>query len=120
MRRLTLTAQQYGSYVERLARGGDVVDPEDVGAGGERERVGCDGRAEPLADLAAGDRAEEALARRPDHDRAPELGELAEASQQLEVVLERLAEPNARIDGDPRLVDPGPNRDLDPLGQKRA
>src|SRR5690349_2252324 len=97
MRRLTLTEED-GGHIERLARRRDVVDPEDVGPGREREHVRRDRRAEPVAHLAAGDRPEEALARGPDHDRAAELGQLAEPPEQLEVVFERLAEADSRVD----------------------
>ena len=74
MRRLTLTrvdragrlapvapAEDRLGRVERLARFGDIVDAEDVSAGGERQHVRCNRAAEPLAEIAARDLAEEEL-----------------------------------------------------------
>src|SRR5262245_49506669 len=114
MRRLTLTrvdragrlapvapAEDRLGRVERLASFGDIVDTEDVGPGGERQHVRRNRAPEPLAELAAGDLAEEALSRGADHDRPAERRNLAEAAQQLEVVLDRLAEADPRIHPDP-------------------
>ena len=49
----------------------------------------------------------------------PELAQLAEPAEQLEVVLDGLAEADPRIEPDPLLGDPGRHRDLDPLGEER-
>ena len=49
----------------------------------------------------------------------PSVAQLAEPPQQLEVVLERLAEPDPRVDPDPLLGDPGGDGGVDPLGEER-
>ena len=51
---------------------------------------------------------EERLAARPDHERAAEVGQLVQPAQQLEVVLDRLAEADARVELDPLLLDARP------------
>ena len=55
----------------------------------------------------------------PTHERPPELAELAEPAQQLEVVLDGLAEADPGVEPDPLLGDPGRERELDPLGEER-
>ena len=55
---------------ERVARGGDVVHPEQPRAPLPRERAGGGGRAVARLDRLSGDGAEEPLARRADQDRA--------------------------------------------------
>ena len=70
------------------------------------------------SDRGAVDLADEALARGADHDRPAEVAQLAEPAQQLEVVLEGLAEPDPGIEPDPLLGDPGGHRRLDPLGEE--
>ena len=49
----------------------------------------------------------------------PSVAQLAEPAQQLEVVLDGLAEADPRVDPDPLLGDPGCDRELDPLGEER-
>src|SRR6476659_2621599 len=94
-------------YPGRLGGLGHVVDAQHAGAGREREdRVG-DGAADPLVRAGAVDLADEALARGADQDRPAEVAQLAEPAQQLEVVLERLAEADPRVDPDPLLGDAG-------------
>ena len=94
------------------------MHPERVGAVQEREHVRRDGPADPLVRLAPRDRADEPLARRADDDRPAEVAQLAEAAQELEVVLERLAEADARVDPDALLGDAGRDGALDPLGRE--
>ena len=104
--------------VDRLRHLGDVVDAQDVGALGGGEDGGGDRAAEPVVHLGAVDLADEALARGADDQRPAQLAQLAEPAQQLEVVLERLAEADPGIEPDPLLVDPGGDRDLHPLGEE--
>jgi hypothetical protein len=74
------------------------VDAEDRRSALEREHVRGDRPGQALGHVAAGDPPEEALARRADHDRAPERDDLVQPAQQLEVVLERLAEADAGVE----------------------
>src|SRR3954468_22216813 len=103
---------------ERLAHLGDVVDAEDVGALGGGENRGGDRAAETLVGGGTVDLAEEALARGPDHQRTPQLTELAKAAQQLHVVGAGLAEADAGVEPDLVLVDPGGDGGLQSLGEK--
>ena len=64
------------------------------------------------------DLADEALARGPDHQRPPQLPQLPQPPQQLQVVLQRLAEPDPRIEPDPLLGDALRHGELQPLGEK--
>ncbi len=73
-----------------------------------------------LVGFAAGDRTEKSLAGSADHDRPPELAQLSQPAQQLEVVLERLAEADPGIDPDPLLGDAAGHRRLDALGEEGA
>ena len=66
-------AEQYRGARRAPAHLGDVVDAKHLGSARQRQHVGGDRAAEPVADLAAGDLAEEALARGADHDRPAEL-----------------------------------------------
>ena len=50
----------------------------------------------------------------------PSSAQLAEPSQQLQVVLEGLAEADPRVEPDPLLGDARRDRDLDPLGEERS
>src|SRR5512137_19205 len=70
----------------------DVVDPEDVGAALDREDRRGDRPLEPPRGRQVEDRAEERLPRDADKDRPAEALESLLAAQELEVVLERLAE----------------------------
>ena len=103
----------------RLPHLGDVVDPQHVGAGPQREHVEAIVPPSRSPTSRPVERADEALARRPDDDRPAELPQLAEPAQELEVVLDGLAEPDPRIDPDPLLGDPRADGDLDPLGEER-
>ena len=89
------------------ATGRDVVNAEYAGPALERHHVGRDraGQALVLA-AAAGELAEEALARGADHDRPADRDDLVEAPQQLEVVLDGLAEADARVEPDALLGHP--------------
>src|ERR1044072_3813199 len=61
-----------------LAHLGDVVDTEDVGAGGKRRDQGGVRPAAPLLDPRPVDLADEALARGADDQRPPQLAQLAD------------------------------------------
>ena len=77
--------------------------------------------AEPLADLAPGERAEEALARAADDDRPAELARARRArrssSRLCSTVLPKPIPGSTQIRS---LVDPGGDRRLDPLGEEGA
>ena len=75
--------------VERLARGRDVVHPEQPRASLPRERAGGGGRAVASLDRLAGDGAEESLARRADQHRAPERLQGLELIEQQQILLRR-------------------------------
>ena len=95
---------------DRLQRG-PVVDAEDVGAGADRERDGGDGSPlplggrQPLLPGAGEDGADEVLARERDVERQPQLAQLAEAAQDLEVLLGAEVEVEAGVDRDLLLAD---------------
>ena len=59
------------------------------------------------------------FAREPDDEWASEGGELPEATEELEVLIRRLAEADARIDADALLADAATDRERDPLLQER-
>ena len=62
---------------------------------------------------------DEGLARGADEYRPPQHREFAEAIEQLQVVLEALAEADSRVDENPVGVDPGGRGAADPRGQLR-
>ena len=72
---------------------GHVVDPEHVGTRPEREDVAGDRAAETIVHLAPRELADEALSRRSHDDRPPQLPQLAEPAEQLEVVVDVLPNP---------------------------
>src|SRR5438552_340554 len=82
------------------------MDSQDVGARPQRKD-------------AARERAAELLARRSHDDRAPELAQLPEPAEQLEVVADRLSEPDPRVDPDALLGDALAHRVLDSFGEER-
>src|SRR6476620_3160482 len=104
--------------VERLTHLGDLVHPEHLRSAKQRQRVGGDRAAEPVTDLAARELAEEALAGGTDHDRPAELAQLADSPQELEVVLDGLAEADPGIDPDAPLPAALRVGELDPLSQE--
>src|SRR5687768_6344712 len=84
---------------QRIHNRGDIVHAEYARSALEGEDVGGDGAGQALGlRAAAGELAEEALARRADHDRPAERHDLAEPAQQLEVVVDGLAEADAGIE----------------------
>src|SRR5215218_7522844 len=90
------------------------------GIGGRRDVVHAeDARAALVRVLAAGEPPEEGLARGPEHDREPELDDLAQAVEQLEVVVNRLAEPDARVEHDALLGDALGDRERGALLEER-
>ena len=76
----------------------------------DRCRVGADFRRR-IADHAG----QGALAREPDEDRASDAADAVEPADQLEVLVGRLAEADARVEADVILGDPGTHRDGEPL-----
>src|SRR4051794_29671060 len=112
------TAQDDLGDFERLTHLGDLVHAEHLRSADQRQHVGGDRAAEPVTDLAARELAEEALSRGADHDRLGELAQLADSAQELEVVLDGLAEANPGIDPDPLLSDALRGGELDPLRQE--
>src|SRR3954449_13048270 len=115
-----IAAQRSSRDRERIGGRRDVVHAEDRRAALEREDVRRDRRRDALVRvLAAGEAAEEPLARGPEQQREPERGDLVEAAQQLEVVRDRLAEPDAGIDHDPLLGDALADGERDALLEER-
>ena len=66
---------------------------------------------------AGDDRAEEVLAREGDEQRTPELAQLAEPAHDLDPVVGREVEVEARVERDPLRVDPDRGGALEPLGE---
>jgi hypothetical protein len=93
------------------------VNAEDPRSAGQREHVRGDRAGQPIADLAAGEAPEKPLARRADHDGEAERDDLLEPAQKLEVVLGRLAEPDAGVEVDALLRHALPDREGDALLQ---
>src|SRR5579875_3941394 len=125
--RLLLIARQRSSGKrQRVARRRDVVNAEDARAalvgkhvGGDRARqASIDGQRLLAPARRRADRADEGLARNADQQRAPERRKLIKARQQREVVGDRLAEADPRVEHDPPLGDPRCKRKLEALGQK--
>src|SRR4051794_24847356 len=80
---------------------GDVVDAEDAGAALVGQDVGGDGAGDAVQRVRdVGQLVDEALARHADHDPEAEPDDLVGAREQLEVVGDRLAEADARIEVD--------------------
>ena len=102
-----------------IEHGGDVVRAEDARAALERQHVRRDRARQPLGlRAAAGQLAEEALARGPDDDRPADRHELVESPQQLEVVLDGLAEADPGVEPDALLCDPRRDGVREPLLEK--
>src|ERR671910_3162267 len=100
-----------------------IVKPEDVGPPRHGQ---CDrGRRRPLALLGRGaplpgareQGTEEVLARHRHEERATQLAELAEAGQDLEIVLDREIEVETRVEGDLIVTYSATARVSDPLGK---
>src|SRR5512143_763342 len=100
-----------------VAQEAGVVDAQHVGAADGGGQAGADGGRVPVFDRLAGELAEEALARRADHDRAADgRRELPGAGEQRDVLVETLAEADARVD-DGALPQNGRQRG-DTLGER--
>src|SRR5512143_1462408 len=93
----------------------DVVDPQDVGAALDREHGRGDGALEPFRRRQAEDPAQEGLAREAEQQGTAEATERLRAAQDLEVVVEGLAEADAGVDDDPLRRNAGGARSADPL-----
>src|SRR5439155_20536939 len=81
----------------------------DTGGGRARDRIGV---AEQLA--------ERALAREADDHRPTECRQLVEAADQLEVVVDRLAEANSGVEADPLLGNAGLDGEHEPFLEERS
>ena len=84
----------------------------DSGSDARGDRAGRRGRV-------AGQPAERALAGEADDDRPAEREQDVEAADELEVVLDRLPEADARVEADPLLRDPGVDREGKALLEER-
>ncbi len=92
---------------QRLDMLGDVVDAHDSGAAECRDDI-CHERAdESVGIVASRHLADERFSRGADKDRIAERGQLAEAAEELQVLLRRLAEAESRIEHDPVVMDAG-------------
>ena len=96
------------------------MDAKDGRPASERDDVRGDRPGHALGRAAAGDPAQEALARGADDDRPAELDDLVQAGEQLEVVVDGLAEADAGIEPDSLARDAVRDRMLEALGEKRA
>src|SRR3954454_10708554 len=102
----SIAPQRSSRHLEGVRGLRDVVDAEDARATLEREQRRGERRGHAIVRIvAAGELAEEGLARRADHDLEPQRRDLFEPPQQLQVVLDGLAEADARVDGDALLGD---------------
>jgi len=93
--------------------GPDVVDPEDVGAALGRQDGRRDRALEPLAGRQVEDGARKALREKPRRSGRPRAWKSALAAEELEVVLDGLAEAEAGIDDDALRRDAGGPGDAD-------
>ena len=102
------------------ARLGDVVHAHDVGA--VRRRHHATAAAVPSTRAAgsstAGQRADEPLARGADHHRGTEVARRLDGAKQRQVVVEVLAEPDARVDAEVLRGDAREHGRLEPLAQE--
>ncbi len=95
------------------------MDAEDVGAATHRQRDGRDrapltlARRQPSLPGTGEDGADEVLARERDVERRPQLAQLAEPSQDLQVLLGGEVEVESGVDRDLLLADAKPQRRLD-------
>src|SRR5438067_1814751 len=97
-----------------------VVDAEDRRAALVGENRGADARrgGAGLSVWISHDLSERALPGNSNENRAPDRGQLVEPAQQLEVVLDRLAEADPRIQADRLLLDSLRNGECEPLVEK--
>src|SRR5215217_8289155 len=95
------------------------MDAEDLGPALEGDHAGRHGRVDALGHVAPREAPEEALAAGADDQRPSDRGELVEAPQQFEVVLERLAEADPRVEVDAALGDAGGCGGGEPLLEER-
>src|SRR4051812_31851241 len=111
--------QRSSSDGERLPRLGDVVHAEHARSALQGDDVGGDGPGRAVVRVGhAGQAVDERLARHADDHVEPELDDLVGAPQELEVVLQRLAEPDARVDVDELLGHALADGELGPLPEE--
>src|SRR4051794_83015 len=116
----SIAAQRSSRHLEGVRGLRDVVDPEHGRATLECEHRRGQRRGDAIMwVVAAGEPGQERLARRSDHDLEAERGDLVEPPEQLEVVLERLAEADAGVDGDPVFRDALADRERRALLEER-
>ena len=97
------------------------MDAQDAGPTLEREHARRERARQALVGLggARGEAREKALARGTYHDRPPDAHELIQAREQLQVVRDRLAEADARVEQHLLLAHALAHREGEPLLQKR-
>src|SRR5947209_2591288 len=93
------------------------MDAKDRSAAVERGHRGGDARAEEV--VGAGQLSQRALARVADEHRAAEPEKDVEATHELEIVLDGLAEADAGVEADPLLRDPSRHGERQPLLEER-
>src|SRR2546426_5907912 len=98
--------------------GGDVVHAKHRRAPLEGQNARRQRAREPIAFRPAGESPDKPLARDADHDRASDRDDLVQAAQELEVVVEGLAEADPGVEPDSLLGDSLTDRKLEPLLQK--
>src|SRR5829696_4505592 len=115
-----IRAESSSGHLQGVPVLGDVVYAEDARPPLERQHVRGDRAGEPIALVAAArELAEEALPRCAHHHRPADRDDLVQPSQQLDVVLDRLAEPDAGIEPDPLLRDALRDGEGEPLLEER-
>src|SRR5262245_52305150 len=90
---------------QSVAGGSDIVRPYDAGAVLYRDKSGGNACRQTVVGRPTREPAQARFPGPPGEDRDPDIGEIAQAAQQLEIVLQGLAEPEARVDHDPFALD---------------
>ena len=118
---LDLHAETAAAAAKRLHVLADVMDAKDRGAALERGDRGADGRGGRAGrgSLVPEDLPEHALPREPDEHRPSKREQDVEPSHELEIVGDRLAEADSRIEADSLLGDSRVDCEFEPLLQKR-
>lgn len=106
-------------HLEGVGRGGHVVDADDAGPVVHAGQGGRDTGGHTIAHRAAGHLTEGTLARPAHQQRIPEGQQFPLAGEQRQVVGGRLAEANARVEGDALRGHPGRPHGIGPLPQER-
>src|SRR5882672_12790228 len=104
--------------LERVPRRGDVVDAHDSSSALRREQSRGEARREALVRPSPRDRTQRRLARPARQHRKTHRGEPVEVAQQLEIVLDALAESETRVDDDALARDSSGLGCGDPFGEE--